>query len=164
MLDGRDPYMMHAYFRTRHWEQFLNAIQSACPNGQFLLGDAAYPLLNKLLTPFKDNGRLTREQTYYNYCHSATRMCIERAFGLLKGRFRRLKMIDVESVERATKLIAAACILHNISLLSEESVANEVFIREGDEEEVNDFVSIQFVSSGAKHKRDSIMNGLCQQL
>jgi len=91
-------------------------------------------------------------------------MCIERAFGLLKGRFRRLKMIDVASVERATKLIAAACILHNISLLSEESVANEVFIREGDEEEVNDFVSIQFVSSGAKHKRDSIMNGLCQQL
>ena len=39
----------------------------------------------------------------YNYVHSSIRTTIERAFGLLKGRFRRLKYLDKENVETMTK-------------------------------------------------------------
>ena len=48
-----------------------------------LVGDAAYPLCTNLMTPFKDN-----------YCQSSTRIVIERSIGQLKGRFRKLKMLD----------------------------------------------------------------------
>jgi len=39
-----------------------------------------------LLTPFKDNGRLTPAQLRYNGKHSGTRQSVERAIGLLKER------------------------------------------------------------------------------
>ena len=43
-----------------------------------------------MVTPFRDNGHLTAAQKKYNKYHSSTRMVIERAFGLVKGCFRRL--------------------------------------------------------------------------
>lgn len=85
-----------------------------------LLGDSAYPNLGWLLTPFKDNQRLTQNMIRYNYVHSSIRTTIERAFGLLKGRFRRLKYIDQENVETMTNTIAAACCLHNICIIQED--------------------------------------------
>jgi hypothetical protein len=48
-----------------------------------------------LLTPFRDNGRLTLEEKRYNSAHSATN--IERVLGLLKGKFRKLKFLDIPS-------------------------------------------------------------------
>lgn len=133
---------------------------SVCPNGLFLQGDAAYPLKETLLTPFKDNGHLTPEHNYYNFCHSSTRMSIERALGLLKGRLRRLKMVDVKSMGKVITVIAAACIIHNICLMSEESVDHDDFIQEGNDEEVNDYVSIQYDAADAKQKRCNVMNAL----
>ena len=56
----------------------------------------------------------------YNYIHSSIRTTIERAFGLLKGRFRRLKYLDQENVETMTNTIAAACCLHNICIMQED--------------------------------------------
>jgi hypothetical protein len=54
----------------------------------FLLRDSAYPCLSWLVSSFKDNGDLTRNQKRFNYRHSSTRIVIQNAFGLLKGRFR----------------------------------------------------------------------------
>ena len=59
-----------------------------------LIGDAAYPLSKHLLTPYKDFGNLTRQQQRYNYIQSSTRIVVERSIGQLKGRFRKLKMLD----------------------------------------------------------------------
>lgn len=53
------------------------------PGNIHILGDAAYPLKTWLLTPFRDNGRLTPQQRRYNVADSATRMVVERCFGLL---------------------------------------------------------------------------------
>ncbi|XP_074101041.1 uncharacterized protein LOC141528733 [Cotesia typhae] len=82
------------------------------PN-QHILGDSAYPLMMNILTPFKDNGHLTRQQINYNVNHASSRSIIERAFGLLKGKFRRLQFLNVKSVSMAIKITSAECTLHN---------------------------------------------------
>ncbi|GBB92631.1 hypothetical protein RclHR1_20360002 [Rhizophagus clarus] len=57
-------------------------------NNKYILGDGGYPNLSWLIVPYKDIGRgLTQEQTYFNRKHSQTRIKVEQAFGLLKGRW-----------------------------------------------------------------------------
>jgi hypothetical protein len=81
-----------------------------------VLGDGAYPLKHWLLTPYRDNGHLTHRQARYNVALSSKRQVIERAFGMLKGRFKRLKFIHMKSVEEICQTIVCACILHNICI------------------------------------------------
>lgn len=85
-----------------------------------LIGDAAYPLLKNLITPYRDTGHLTRAQITYNIKLSSIRNIIERAFGLLKGKFRRLHFLDISDFDLGNKMIAAACILHNFIIYTEE--------------------------------------------
>lgn len=47
---------------------------------------------------------------------SAIRSIIERTFGLLKVRFRRLKYIDISDPDFGNKIIAATCVLHNFMI------------------------------------------------
>jgi hypothetical protein len=52
-----------------------------------LVGDAAYlcrPWMLPLFKGHKDG--LTRDEYHWNYVQSSIRMCIERAFDMLKGR------------------------------------------------------------------------------
>ena len=56
--------------------------------GPLLAGDSAYPLMNWLLKPFADRGRLTPEQRKFNLQFSALRCVVERTFGMLKSRWR----------------------------------------------------------------------------
>lgn len=44
---------------------------------------------------------------------SSIRSIIEQTFGLLKGKFRRLKYMDIVDFNLGKKTIAAACVLHN---------------------------------------------------
>jgi len=60
-----------------------------------------------MITPYPNNGRLTYAQTKYNTKLSLVRHVIERAFGLLKGKFRRLKNFDVCNLEIANNTISA---------------------------------------------------------
>ena len=66
-----------------------------------VIGDAAYPLREWLMTPFRDNGHLTPKQRHFNTRLSTTRVTIERAFGIFKGRFRRLQYLDTHKIETA---------------------------------------------------------------
>lgn len=95
------------------FQQISNRRLHFIPDRFHLIGDSAYPLLINLMTPFKDNGHLTNEQTRYNRKLSSIRSIIERAFGLLKGKFRRLKYIDISDFNFGNQMIAAACVLHN---------------------------------------------------
>lgn len=98
------------------------------PNNYHLIGDSAYPLLLNLMTPYRDNGHLTRKQTAYNRKLSSIRSVIERAFGLLKGKFRRLKYLDISNFDLGQKMIGAACMLHNFIInqneINEEMIEN----------------------------------------
>lgn len=45
---------------------------------------------------------------------SSTRMAVEKAFGLLKGRFRRIKFFtEYRHIDFISNVVVAACILHN---------------------------------------------------
>ena len=78
-----------------------------------------------LLTPFRDNGHLSRQEVNYNNKHAKTRQTIERAFGLLKGRWRRLKFIEMENINECPAIVAAAHVLHNFCLLADEENIDE---------------------------------------
>lgn len=87
---------------------------------QHLLGDKIYPIKEWLLPPFKDYGNVTRMQTTYNKIHSKTRVKIENTFGLLKGRWRRLKYITVYKIGKASNIVMACCALHNFCLINDD--------------------------------------------
>ena len=80
-----------------------------------LLGDSAYPLHKWILVPYKDTGSLDQSQIRYNHKHSQTRIIVECAFALLKGRFRRLRKV-ISKTDNIAELIMASCVLHNICL------------------------------------------------
>lgn len=86
-----------------------------CRNS-YILGDSGYPCLKNLLTPFKDNGHLTRRQRNYNYVLSTNRYIIEHCFGIMKQKFRQLYHIKLKNVECIVHFIRACAVLHNVSL------------------------------------------------
>ena len=57
----------------------------------------------------------------YNFKLSSTRQVIERAFGLLKGRWRKLFYLGMLCQKKIVSVIVAACVLHNFCLMSEEN-------------------------------------------
>lgn len=110
------------------------------------MGDSAFPLLRWLVTPFRDHGNLSRQQKLFNKTHSKCREVIERAFGLLKCRFRRLFRFEVLDMTVLVNSVLAACVLHNICLTEHDEcnleepqdtenmpVDNETFARDGHE-------------------------------
>lgn len=81
-----------------------------------IIGDETYPLTSYLIVPYEDKEDLTDVQKTFNACHAFTQCTIERAFELLKHKFRRLKYLDMELVEKVPEIIAATCVLHNYIL------------------------------------------------
>ncbi|XP_061194770.1 putative nuclease HARBI1 [Saccostrea echinata] len=124
------------------------------PNNTHLLGDSAYGLEMWMMTPYRDRGNLTQSQYQYNYIHSSTRMVIERTFGAIKGRFRRLKFVDIQDIEKIVKVVISCCVLHEFCLQHDDDCVE--YIEEGGEDEVNNFVQILCVNNAAGEKRDSI--------
>lgn len=90
-----------------------------------LLGDPAYLLLSWLIKPLSDNGHLRREQQRLYYMLSRSRMPVEKAFGRLKGRWRRvLKPLDMKT-EYVGDFVAAFCVLHNMCDREGEPIREE---------------------------------------
>ncbi|KAK4881335.1 hypothetical protein RN001_004654 [Aquatica leii] len=75
-----------------------------------ILGDAAYPVSSYLLKPYRDNGHPTAQQLRINEVMSGQRSVIERAFCLLKGKWRRLKLLDMLLDHLIRIVVLVACI------------------------------------------------------
>ena len=124
-----------------------------------IVGDSAYPLLIWLLVPIKDIENLTHVQTRFNKRLSQTRIIIECAFALLKGRFRRLKMV-VAKLDAIPSIITAACVLHNLCLDNNDDADDLI--------DLDDMLGAQALPCGncafenerAKQKRNHIENAL----
>lgn len=127
-----------------------------------LLGNSAYPLKMNLLVPYCDNGHVTEKQRRYNCMHSLSRCAIERAFGLLKGKFRRLRYLDVCTLSAVPNVVVAAYVLHNFIMQTE---CDDVSMQIGEDDdselrEAGQHVLDQYCdtesAAGAAAKRDTI--------
>lgn len=137
------------------YERILND-EVEFPNDSHFIGDLAYPLSTKLLVGFKDNGHLTDAQKFYNMKLSQIRVVIENAFGLLKCRFRRLKMMETKRLDLVCLLIVSACILHNICIIN-----GDFFDRAAYNDNIgNDEVNENIEGPAAVAKRNNIVNYL----
>ncbi|XP_025158650.1 protein ANTAGONIST OF LIKE HETEROCHROMATIN PROTEIN 1 [Harpegnathos saltator] len=106
------------------------------PNEEYIIGDKAYPILHWCISGFRDHGNLTAAQKRFNDVLSKVRQVIERAFALLKGRFRRLKYLDMNRIDIISFVIIACTVLHNICLEGLDDDIKE-YILEGQENEVH---------------------------
>ncbi|KAL7369629.1 hypothetical protein ABVT39_004261 [Epinephelus coioides] len=89
------------------------------PPGWYLIGDGGYPCLAeliRLLTPFREPV-LNAVEGRYNARLSRARCVVERAFGVLKTRWRSifLKALEVK-VEFVPEVITACLFLHNLCI------------------------------------------------
>lgn len=128
---------------------------------QHLLGDSAYPLKNWLITPYKNYGHLSEEQKIFNRLHSKCRVSIERAFGLLKGRFRRLFYIDCLKPSSIVEFIITSCILHNICIQNDDVDESFVHLNEDTDAAIEDEDEDELIDTqSATSKRDYLLNQL----
>ncbi|XP_072000217.1 putative nuclease HARBI1 [Engystomops pustulosus] len=82
-----------------------------------LLGDNGYKLTQWMMTPYLSP--ITQQEKNFNRAHRKTRSRIERAFGLLKSRFRCLDHSGgalLYAPETVCKIIIACAVLHNICI------------------------------------------------
>ncbi|XP_049271286.1 putative nuclease HARBI1 [Rhipicephalus sanguineus] len=78
-----------------------------------IVGDDAFPLSPNLMKPFGGT-QLSSAQKIFNYRLSRARRVTENAFGILAHRFRFLLTRVHAKPERATAMVQAACVLHNL--------------------------------------------------
>ena len=85
------------------------------------ISNAAYPMKLWFNSPFKgENDGLFREKIFWNFIQSSTRMVVERAFGILKGRWHiLLKRIDM-SLQNVPNIVTASLCLHNLCILEND--------------------------------------------
>ncbi|XP_049308609.1 uncharacterized protein LOC125777555 [Bactrocera dorsalis] len=107
--------------RSAFYRKAESNMESLFPNSTFILGDSGYPCRNYLIPVFKDYGSLTPNQISFNKTHSSARIVVENAFGALKGRFRRLlKFTEHRNLCAISNLVASACIMHNICIITND--------------------------------------------
>jgi hypothetical protein len=63
-------------------------------------------------------------------------MVVEKAFGRLKGRWRRLQMCDFE-ISRMPKVVKACCVLHNICEVNLIPFDQSLYYTEEDMQDIN---------------------------
>lgn len=135
-VDIGAPGSMHdaRVFRRSDLFQQIEADQNVMfPGNSHLIGDSAYPLCEYLIVPFKRYGDLSPAQRHFNKTFSSSRVRIEQAYGLLKGRFRRLKYVYMRRTELIPLIVLACCILHNICIdygdeLDEENENSDIMV------------------------------------
>lgn len=104
----------------------------------FIIGDSGYPLLPKLITPYRvgemSGGDLSKKKDF-NFCHSSARMVAERGNGLLKGRMRPLHVgLRTSDSNYAVYFITSSIVLHEWLLQIEgDTPIENLQVRDNDE-------------------------------
>ena len=81
----------------------------------WLLGDGGCPLKKWLVTPLSNP--VSSSEQKYNIAHQKTHSIVERAFGILKERWRILDLTSgplCYAPQRVLKIVVTCCVLHNI--------------------------------------------------
>ena len=113
--------------RTSELFDFIRQVlPSICSPNYHVLGDSTYPLRECLMTPFPDYGQLTAADKHYNLLINRTLATIEKAFGMLKNRFRQLMHLDFHKEATKVKFVVACCVLHNICIDRQDLYVEEL--------------------------------------
>ena len=113
------------------WSVFqVTKIGRGCIEGKFqpykLIGDAAYPVRPWMYCPFK-GGKTTLcgKEANWNFIQSSTRMCVERAFGILKGRWRVIMKRCEVPLRSMPDIVATCIVLHNLCIMNKEGIEED---------------------------------------
>lgn len=100
------------------------------------VGDEAYPLLPCLMRPFPRRN-LTNEKRIFNYRQSRARRIVECAFGIMIKKFKVLENKIVVGPEKATQIVKAICVLHNLIMTREQHCIDiQEFINSQEQNEI----------------------------
>ncbi|XP_034551967.1 putative nuclease HARBI1 [Notolabrus celidotus] len=120
------PGSVHDSRVLRHSPLYRRAIYP--PPGHFILADGGYPCLQQplpLITPYKRLVQGVGAQRFNSH-HSRARSIIERAFGMMKTRFRSIFLQALEVHHTSVPQVITACtVLHNICLGAGDIMAPE---------------------------------------
>ncbi|XP_012270290.1 protein ANTAGONIST OF LIKE HETEROCHROMATIN PROTEIN 1 [Orussus abietinus] len=133
---------------------------------EHLIGDSAYPLMQNLLTPFRDTEQLTRAQVHYNTRFGSIRSIIELAFGHLTWKMRRLKYLDITDFDLGNNIIAAACVLHNY-IIDNDDLHDCDVIDTDDDTEIDEVLTVENYEielQAATEKRNNIVASLYRNI
>ena len=111
---------------TKRFSNTLNLVRTFTKlfqKGKHVIADAGCALTEFTIIPFPITETMPADERLFNYFHSRTRIAVERAIGMLKNRFRILKVPLNKMPNRVTgssattqmaKVIRACFVLHNI--------------------------------------------------
>ncbi|CAI5670200.1 unnamed protein product [Oreochromis niloticus] len=125
------------------------------PPGHFILADGGYPCLQHplpLITPYKRPVQGVGAQRFNSH-HSRARSIIERAFGMMKTRFRAIFLQALEVHHTFVPHVITACaVLHNICLGSGDTMDPE----DAPEDDVQDEGEMGLEAVSGAHWRDQL--------
>ena len=104
---------------------------SRLPFPPYIVANRGYPLLSWCITPFKMGPMglpLSNEEAWFNRKHSSTRMSVERAFGILKARFKEIGTKTSMKLDFLPTVVHRCCVLHNILLASKDRTLEQILI------------------------------------
>ncbi|GBG85352.1 hypothetical protein CBR_g39995 [Chara braunii] len=102
----------------------------------YLLKDAGFPLLDRLMTPHSTRRDRTPAQVTFDDVHSMARNVIERTFDILKGIWRNFLRRQIDNLKTICCEFMVVCILHN--LLTDYKVDLENMMESDDDLEDDD--------------------------
>ncbi len=120
----------------------------------YLVGDAAYPQADWLIKPFSFEKHLEDRKTFFNLALSQARVSVERAFGVLKGRWRLLMGKLNLQPSFASDVVIACTVLHNICQDFHEPIEDNLDRCNDDQAEAHE----------ASHSSDTIRQLLVQYI
>lgn len=133
-VDAQYPGSVHdsAIFQMTGLSEAVNADGTT-----HMLGDSGFAASSVMLTPYPNAASNSRE-AHYNFAHKHARNVVERAFGLLKSRWRCLHKHRVLHYDPATaaKIVYACVMLHNICVDEHHGIEDEEAEEMVDDEEV----------------------------
>jgi hypothetical protein len=100
-------------------------IGRACMEGKFLpyklIGDVAYLVRPWMYCPFKGSSDgLEPYKAHWNFIQSSTHMCVERAFGILKGRWRIIQKRADVPLRSMADIVSTCIVLHNLCIIMKD--------------------------------------------
>ncbi|KAH8392008.1 hypothetical protein KR215_012284 [Drosophila sulfurigaster] len=160
------PDLQCILLKSELFERLIDTVEPLMPPHKHLVGETMYPLLLNLMTPFTEkNRKLSPCHMRFNQAIRSWNAPAERAFAALISRFRRLESLEIATLELATTVVSATCMLHNFILECGEPIDDGVLDFETVPERpksvvfgAHGLVNWDFTAA-AERKRDNLVAG-----